>query len=901
MLHNNIIYDIMLHNNIIIGIINCKKNEHKQNDIRKTWIKDLNYYNIKYYFIIGHNKKTEIIDDIIYLNCNDDYESLTNKVGLFTKYVYENTDYEYIYKLDDDCYLNIEYFMNINLKDVNFLGKFISKNDYLPNWGYQYNKNKLIEKTIYFDFFGGGYGYIFNRECMKIICDNFNLFNSYFLEDVSIAKILYDFGNIRAKKLDYDTSNLIYNKHYFKCIIITNVNDFTQLYNKIKVKYMNIEDFIKLNSIKQISRSKGVSNMDSMQDDYIDEQAITLFYGMYNLEDYKMFFNHIGKKYIYWCGNDSKINNKLKLQLLTKLSCTTYEGNICCSDIVEIELKKVKISIINLSSKRKEIIENICGSEAGYNIPQEQNKSIPVNSNRKLYTKMVGGLGNQLFMFFNLISLAKEYNMDFDVCFDKNYKKHHPSENYSLFKNIKFNELSNEELKDYEIYQEPEFKYNKILLDNKNYHIKGYFQSYKYFIDYKDEIKKYIYIDNDKISKIKNIFNSYGKKILSIHMRLADYIEFKDYHYNCSIEYYKHALAKYNLDEYQMILFSDDFQLANSMLKDLNLNYINSNELFENDEDQFYMLALSNVSICPASSFSLMSCYFNEIFNFVDDCEYTFPEKWFSERGPKYNIYDLIIYNHTNFIKSKNNFIIKNLKGINNDITLVSGYWALNKNKFSNFKYLEWFNISLCVNSPLVFFTDSQSIINFIKEVRKDLPTHYVLLDLNEFETNKYKDLYIIDSRQCPSKELNMIWNEKIFLIQKSSNINPFNSNYYCWYDAGLCRFRDVKIPENKLNSSFLKNDKISFTNPNHVTKFEKNKLKNYGYHYITGTSYIIPKNIIPRITKIYEDYLYKYVDNKNLWTDQVIWTHIYSDYPELFENISQGYGYVILKLLGMC
>ena len=170
-----------------------------------------------------------------------------------------------------------------------------------------------------------------------------------------------------------------------------------------------------------------------------------------------------------------------------------------------------------------------------------------------------------------------------------------------------------------------------------------------------------------------------------------------------------------------------------------------------------------------------------------------------------------------------------------------------------------------------------------------------MILDLNQFVTNKYKDLFILDERQCPSKELNMIWNEKIFLVEKAFEMNPFNSNFYCWYDAGLCLFRDRKIPEIKLDSSFLNKNKISFTNPCHVKNFEQNKLKDYGYHYITGTN-IIPKNMVPRITKIYKQYLDKYVDEKLLWTDQVIWTHIYSDYIELFENIGEGYGYVILK-----
>lgn len=537
----------------------------------------------------------------------------------------------------------------------------------------------------------------------------------------------------------------------------------------------------------------------------------------------------------------------------------------------------------------------------------ENRKHKKIITKKKLYTELTGGLGNQLLMLFNLISLSKKYNMDFIVSFNKNYKTHPHSEKYSLFKNIKFNELSKETLKNYETYDEPEFKYNEIILDNsKNHHIKGYFQSYKYFWNYKNEIKKYIYLDNNKISKIKKKFDSFGKKILSIHVRLTDYIKFKEYHYNTPIEYYKDVLSKYELDKYQIILFSDDIKLAKEKFKPLNLSYITADDLFLDDEEQFFMLALSNVKICPASTFSLMSCYLNDIFNFVKDCDYVFPEKWFGTEGPDYNIFDLLLLNNTNFIEeylsvkeltSKNNYIIKNLKGINYDITLVSGYWCLQKSKFKHSDYTEWFNNSLTITCPLIFFSDSISIINLVKKIRKNLPTYYVLSDMNQFITNKYKDFFIIDDRQSPSKEVNMIWNEKIFLIQNALKINPFNSNFYCWYDAGLCLFRDRKIPEIKLDSSFLNKNKISFTNPSHVKKFEKNKLKEYGYHYVTGT-YIIPKNIIPIVTKMYKQYLDNYVDNKLLWTDQVIWTHIYNDYPELFENIGEGYGYVIFNLL---
>jgi hypothetical protein len=577
--------------------------------------------------------------------------------------------------------------------------------------------------------------------------------------------------------------------------------------------------------------------------------------------------------------------------------------------------KNIETEYIHYDSE-KNIEEGSINKEKGmenYALKEYHEQEI----NNSIYTIIVGGLGNQLFMIFNIISLAKKYGKQFYISFDENYQKHYKEQkgvlrknciNYNLFKNIDFCKININE-NNFKNIQEKGYMYDEVIIDNSddNYQISGYFQSYKYFWKYREEIKKYIYIDNDRINEIKRKFSSYNKKILSIHIRLGDYTNLQNYHYNAPIEYYQKALSEYNLDEYQIIIFSDDIKLANEKIKHLKINYINADDLFTDDEDQFLMLSLSDVKICCASTFSLMACYFNEIFNFVDDCDNIFPEKWFGIDGPDYNIFDLLLLKNTKFmepdllipeITSKNNYIIKNLTGINYDITLVSGYWCLNKSKFNNYKYVEWFNNSLCINSPLIFFSDNISTINLVKKIRKNLPTYYVILDMNKFVTQKYKDLFIIDNRQSPSKELNMIWNEKIFLVQKSLEINPFNSNFYCWYDAGLCLFRDRKIPEIKLDSSFLNKNKISFTNPSHIKKYEQNKLKNYGYHYVTGT-YIIPKNIISKITKIYESYLNKYVDDKFLWTDQIIWTHIYNDYPELFENIGEGYGYAVLKLMG--
>jgi hypothetical protein len=229
-------------------------------------------------------------------------------------------------------------------------------------------------------------------------------------------------------------------------------------------------------------------------------------------------------------------------------------------------------------------------------------------------------------------------------------------------------------------------------------------------------------------------------------------------------------------------------------------------------------------------------------------------------------------------------------------LTLVSGYWIV-KNKH-NEKYNKWFENSLLINCPYVFFCDNNSI-DIIKQYRKDLPTYYVILNINEFYTFKYYNNIATHPMHCPSKELNLIWNEKIFLINKAANLNPFNSEFFGWCDAGLCIFRDTKPPPfsfpniNKLN--LLPKDKFIFSSSDY-NYFDKSKLSTY-YHYVSGT-YIINKSIINKFTDIYREYIDKYLSKETwIYTDQVILTLIYNDYQDMFSKFCDGYGMLIYCL----
>ena len=229
------------------------------------------------------------------------------------------------------------------------------------------------------------------------------------------------------------------------------------------------------------------------------------------------------------------------------------------------------------------------------------------------------------------------------------------------------------------------------------------------------------------------------------------------------------------------------------------------------------------------------------------------------------------------------------------NMTCVSGFWKVT-NKHGT-KYAEWFHNSLKINCPYVFFADKETI-EIIKKYRQNLPTFYVECSIKDFVTYKYKDRIKTDSVHCPCVELNLIWNEKIFLIKKALELNPFFTDFFCWVDAGICTYRNsappiIPFPNiNKLNR--LPKDKFIYSSSCPYNELDVKNDKYY--HHISGT-FILHKNIIHNFTNMYENYLDKLLDKNNIWTEQVILTHMFKDNKHLFYELCSGYGEIFPRM----
>jgi hypothetical protein len=228
-------------------------------------------------------------------------------------------------------------------------------------------------------------------------------------------------------------------------------------------------------------------------------------------------------------------------------------------------------------------------------------------------------------------------------------------------------------------------------------------------------------------------------------------------------------------------------------------------------------------------------------------------------------------------------------------LTCVSCYYPV-KNKHEG-QYHKWFINSLAINCPYVFFT-TKDHIEYIRSFRKDLPTYFIECAIEEFTIYPYRDKMITHPYHCPSVELNLIWNEKIFFIKKAYDLNPFQTEWFKWVDAGICVYRDVApspLPfPNPEKMENLPKDQFIFSSSEAYRK--DLILPNNYYHHISGT-YLMHKDIINTVVEIYHQYL-TLIDTNNIWTDQVLWTHIYNDFPQLFFKLCEGYGAITQYLM---
>jgi hypothetical protein len=202
--------------------------------------------------------------------------------------------------------------------------------------------------------------------------------------------------------------------------------------------------------------------------------------------------------------------------------------------------------------------------------------------------EFIGGLGNALFQFGFIYSLAKKFDCNFTITNLESWTSPHQTVSYDWFKNLIYNcpNYVNEFYGEYNQYTESHpFVLQHIEYIETNTLFKGYYQCVSY-------------IDS---SVYKLIFESLPvvdvcDDAIFIHVRLGDYINIPEAQLRAN--YYKDALALFSSDIKKHV-FSNDVIGAQNIVPDADL-YIDADEVIS----LALMARYTQGGICANSSFS---------------------------------------------------------------------------------------------------------------------------------------------------------------------------------------------------------------------------------------------------------------------------------------------------------
>jgi histo-blood group ABO system transferase len=210
------IHNINVVNNKIIFLINASKNNNYIHRYKLLEMK-LNNFNHDYLVVLCNPQidNVKIINNELNVNIDDKYENLSKKMYLAYEYIYKNTDYTHIYKVDDDFFnVNINFDIDYNLDYYgNYIIKKLTKN-YHFNKCYDNNLNDIeYQGEFIHNYAAGGYGYMLSRKALFFIINNKDYIYNEIYEDKAIGDVLYK-NNIIVNKNNY--SQLIYKKPEIK-------------------------------------------------------------------------------------------------------------------------------------------------------------------------------------------------------------------------------------------------------------------------------------------------------------------------------------------------------------------------------------------------------------------------------------------------------------------------------------------------------------------------------------------------------------------------------------------------------------------------------------------------------------------------------------------------------------
>lgn len=222
--------------------------------------------------------------------------------------------------------------------------------------------------------------------------------------------------------------------------------------------------------------------------------------------------------------------------------------------------------------------------------------------------------------------------------------------------------------------------------------------------------------------------------------------------------------------------------------------------------------------------------------------------------------------------------------------------------------YLKWFEKTLQIKSPMIIFIEDD-MVEFVKNIR-EYPTKIITHTVSEIPYFYLKDKIKtiinmeeykkkIDSPErieCQHPMYTVVQYSKFKWLEQSIKINPFNSKYFFWIDAGASRHFDgfdlsKKFPSknalialNKMGQKFLMQLNMDFYQDiSHAEVLDESYL--WDARAITCGSFFggeldAVRKVIEKIDNIF---IYKMIENNFVNNEQIALAYLLKTEPNLF------------------
>jgi hypothetical protein len=271
-----------------------------------------------------------------------------------------------------------------------------------------------------------------------------------------------------------------------------------------------------------------------------------------------------------------------------------------------------------------------------------------------IIVKIYGGMANQLFQYAAGYALALKHNVPLKL--DLSYFNEANTDTKRVFElskfSINYQLASQDEIDQVFKFHKLYYLWNKLLPIGKkrfygekhpgfykyffnlggNLYLRGYFQSEKYFIDYKQKVLEQFVFKIDMSNQVQLSLKKIHESVtISLHVRLGDYLQpsTNSIMESFDLAYYKRAIEymQMQFNHPRFLVFSDQIEIAKKLLHiNAELIYVDASFSKNADED-FYLMQSCQHHIIANSTFSWWAAYLNQ----QPHKKVVAPQKWYKK------------------------------------------------------------------------------------------------------------------------------------------------------------------------------------------------------------------------------------------------------------------------------